>query len=131
VIQIFSGLLTLGVLLLSALLAVSAYVSEGLDLHLRLTSEQAAALVPQREGPSPLNLAVSRDEAVQLHARIRELGAEAPAIWGALAESLEKRIEFRQALTWYLWKAFFLAFGVLVVLSTLSFLLAGFDRTRV
>lgn len=123
--QILLGLITIGLLLLILLLAISTYVAEGRGFDLQLSPEQAALLEISQQATGPIDLSVGRGEAAELLSRINMYAEEDQAAWGVLAASLERKMQIRQARTWYLWHAFFCFFGALVSASTLSLVLAG------
>jgi hypothetical protein len=125
VLQLLLGLITIGLLQLSLLLAISAYVAEGRGFDVQLSPEQAALLKISQQATGVIDLSVGRDEAAELYSRISEYAAKDQTAWGALAARLESKMQIRQALTWYLWHAFFFSFGVLVSVATLSLVLAG------
>lgn len=125
VLQLLLGLTTIGLLLLSLLLAISAYVAEGRGFDVQLSPEQAALLKLSQQATGVIDLSVGRDEAAELYSRMSEYAAKDQTAWGVLAARLERKMQIRQALTWYLWHAFFFSFGVLVSVATLSLVLAG------
>ena len=129
--QLLLGLITIGVLLLSLLLAISAYVAEGRGFDVQLSPEQAALLKISPQPTGVIDLSVGRDEAAELYSRISGYAAKDQTAWGGLAASLESKMQIRQVFTWYLWHGFFFSFGVLISVATLSLILTGLSGLAV